>query len=209
MLKICRKSRLLSNTYYKNNSIFGEVKNYIIFQKIIYRSYKITIKKYLDLILFFIVILLLSFKNLVLLFTLFLVLLLLRYIWSLCDISRITEKNNVVGDMNYILFSNTIKLTIYGNKYEIYSHGNNCFSIMKNNIQIALINTDGKIVANELCFIIDYIDDCQNILPLLVICIDWVFYKQKLGKRNNLICSKRITYNFHDLHKERLLWKNE
>lgn len=208
---IYRKVKFLSYKYYKTKAFLGESKNRLLVRKIIYDKYRISIKSYINYIfLTAIVFTVLYIKNMQFLFLLFIIIFLIRLVFSLFDTSKITDdNNNFIGTMKHVTFSNTIEFVLYGDKYEVYSHGGNVFSVIKNNFQIALIKTNGKIIANELCFEVDCLNDYRDLLPLFVICTDCKFYSYILGRRNNLIYFPMNTYNWYDKHRERTLWKSE
>lgn len=209
MLKICRKTKFINYEYYNNHTLIGKITNKIFINIIKFSNYKILFKTYVNIIFYLsIFITIIYSNNIKLTLLLFIIIFLFRYIWSLYDISKIYIQNNVVGSVKHTIFSNTIKINLNSDKYEIYSHGGNYFSVMKDNFQIALINTDGKIIMNELYFVADYLSDYYDILILFIILIDSVFYKPKIGKRTNLIYFSNTTYNFHDKHKERTIWKS-
>lgn len=210
MLKIYRKIKYINYEYYNKNELIGKIINRFFLKIIRFSDYKIILKSYINLIFYLaILVTIISLKNLKLTLILCIVLALLRYILSLFDISKIYRKNNVVGSIKHTMFSNTIRINLSNEKYEIYSHGGNYFSVMKDNIQIALINTNGKIIMNELYFMADCLSDYYDILTLFIILIDSIFYNHKIGERKNLIHSSSITYNIYDKHKERIVWKSK
>lgn len=215
MLKIYRKNAVLKRKYYNSNELIGEVKNRIFFKKVECNNYKLILNKYVDiifyLILFFILIYCLIIKqSLFLLFFMLIIELLLRYVYSFRSVGKVIKTDEVmIGYVYHILFSNKIKIMLGNNEYEVYSHGENYFSVMVNNMQIALINTNGKIIMNELCFTANYLSDYLDILVFIMICIDFMFYKNMFGKKQNPIFSNKTTFNIYDKHKERLIWEND
>lgn len=127
--------------------------------------------------------------------------------YSYFDISKIEDDNNIlIGKMNYVIFSHIIKITLFDDEYEIYSHGGNCFSVTKNNMQIALIRTNGKIIMNELNFVIDCLSCYYDLLSLFIILIDSKFYNYVIGRCSNTIYFSMHTYNLYDKHRERTMW---
>lgn len=210
MLKIYRKIKYINYQYYNKNEFIGKIINRIFFKIIQFSDYKIILKSYVNFIFYLaIFVIIIGLKNLKLTLILCIVLSLFRYILSLYDISKIYIKNNIVGSIKHTIFSNTIKINLNNEKYEIYSHGGNYFSVMKGNFQIALINTNGKIIMNELYFVADYLSDYYDILVLFIILIDSIFYNHKIGERKNLIYFSSTTYNIYDKHKERIIWKSK
>ena len=185
MFKIYRKYNLFGRKYFtKDNTINGSIKNTIIINTVNCCGYKIIINNYVDII--------------------FVFLLLLVVIWSMDNLKQIVFYFCIL-----LFLSNTINILLNENKYEIYSHGGNYFSIMKNDVQIALINTDGKIVMNELCFACKYSNEDIKNIALFTMIIDTYFYKYKIGNKKNMIISKEFTYNFFDRHRERLFWNDK
>ena len=159
MFKIYRKYNLFGRKYFtKDNTINGSIKNTIIINTVNCCGYKIIINNYVDLIFIFLLLfaVIRSMDNLKQIVFYFCILLFLKYVWSVFIKLKIKFNNSTVGSIKHLFLSNTINILLNENKYEIYSHGGNYFSIMKNDIQIALINTDGKIVMNELCFACKY-----------------------------------------------------
>lgn len=212
MLKIYRKYNLFGRKYFtKDNTINGSIKNTIIINTVNCCGYKIIINNYVDLIFIFLLLfaVIRSMDNLKQIVFYFCILLFLKYIWSVFIKLKIKFNNSTVGSIKHLFLSNTINILLNENKYEIYSHGGNYFSIMKNDIQIALINTDGKIVMNELCFACKYSNEDMKNIALFMMIIDTYFYKYKIGTKKNMIISKEFTYNFFDRHRERLFWINK
>ena len=151
MFKIYRKYNLFGRKYFtKDNTINGSIKNTIILNILDCCEYKIIINNYVDIIFVFLLLLAVirSMDNLKQVVFYFCILLILKYVWSVFIKLKIKFNNSTVGSIKHLFLSNTINILLNENKYEIYSHGGNYFSIMKNDIQIALINTDGKIVMN-------------------------------------------------------------
>lgn len=209
MFKIYRKYNLFGRKYFtKDNTINGSIKNTIIINTVNCCGYKIIINNYVDLIFIFLLLfdVIRSMDNLKQIVFYFCILLFLKYICSVFIKLKIKFNNSTVGSIKHLFLSNTINILLNENKYEIYSHGGNYFSIMKNNIQIALINTDGKIVMNELCFACKYSNEDIKNIALFTMIIDTYFYKYKIGNKKNMIISKEFTYNFFDRHRERLFW---
>lgn len=210
MVKIYRKIKYLNYKYYERNKLLGEINNKLFFKEIKCCGYKIIVKSYINFIFYlttFIIVVYL--KNLKLSLLLCIILLLFRYVWSLYDTSKINIQNYIAGEMKHIMFSNTIKIHLENDEYEIYSHGGNYFSILKNSFQIALISTSGKVIMNELYFVTDCLSDYRDIITLFIICIDSKFYGYKIGRRGNLIYFPINTYNFYDRHRERMLWNSK
>lgn len=201
---------MVSYKYYKSNKLLGEIKNRLVIRKIIYDRYRIIIKNYVNYIfLLEIIFFIIYMENIQLLFFVFIISFLARIILSLFETSKIKDINNInIGIMKHVILSNTVKIILYKDIYEIYSHGSNVFSVTKNDIQIALIKSSGKIIANEFCFEVDCLGNYYNLLPLFVICIDSKFYSYRLGIRNSLIYFPVNTYNFNDKHRERTIWRS-
>lgn len=211
MFKIYRKYNLFGRKYFtKDNTINSSIKNTIIINTIDCCGYKIIINNYVDIIFIFLLLfaVIRCMENLKQIVFYFCILLFLRYIWSVFSKLKIKFNNSTVGSIKHLFFSNTINILLNENKYEIYSHGGNYFSIMKNDVQIALINTDGKMVMNELCFDCKYSNEDMRNIALFTILIDTYFYKYKIGTKKNMIISNEFTYNFFDRHRERLFWIN-
>ncbi len=211
MLKIYRKYNLFGRKYFtKDNAFSGSVKNTILVNTVDCCGYKIIINNYVDLIFIFLLLFTVigSMDNLKHIIFYFCILLFFRFMWSIFSKLKIKFNNSTVGSIKHLFFSNTINILLNENKYEIYSHGGNYFSIMKNDVQIALINTDGKIVMNELCFDCKYSNEDMRNIALFTILIDTYFYKYKIGTKKNMIISNEFTYNFFDRHRERLFWIN-
>ena len=210
MVKIYRKIKFLNYKYYEINKLLGEMSNKLFFKEIKCYGYKIIVKNYVNFIFYFTTfIILVSLKSIKLSLLLCIILLLFRYVYSLYDTSKIYRQNYIAGKMKHIMFSNTIKIYLENDEYEIYSHGGNYFSILKNNLQIALVNTNGKVIMNELYFLVDCLDDYYNIIILFIMCIDSKFYGYKIGRSSNLIYFPINTYNFYDRQRERMLWNSK
>lgn len=105
-------------------------------------------------------------------------------------------------------FHNNIKFLYNKEYYEIYSHGNNQFSIMKGEIQIALIKIDDYIIMGERKFKCSYLSEYidREFLFMLLMYIDRTFLKQNIGIKYCSVFHKSFTFNFNDVHKERLLF---
>lgn len=213
-MKIYREDTLLRykyyKSYYKSNTVLGEIKKKIYKKNIIYNKYNICIYNVVNFmyVLCFLSMVFIS-KNIFGYIVSFTILFCLKLMYSHISFSKIRENNIVVGKMQYVMFSNTINIILNNISYEIYSHGGNLFSVTENNTQIALIKASDKIIANEFSFSIDCQDSYCNLVILFVMCIDDKFYGHKLGVRRNLIYNLVNTHNICDEHKERLLWKSE
>lgn len=210
MLNIYRKAKWFAYKYYKSNVFVGEITNKLFTKKIICDRYRISIKSYINYIsIISAVFMIIYIKNMYLLSLLFIIIFFARLIISYLDISKIKDNNNIlIGKMNYVMFSHSIKITLFDDEYEIYSHGDNHFSVTKNNIQIALIRTNGKIIMNELNFVVDCLSCYYDLLSLFVILIDSKFYSYLIGRRSNTIYFSMHTYNLYDKHRERTMWRS-
>lgn len=208
MLNIYRKDKWFIYKYYKSNVFVGEIKNKLFIKKIKCGRYRICIKNYINcLFIISTVFMIMYIKNMYLLILIFIIMFFVRLIISYFDISKIEDDNNIlIGKMNYVIFSHIIKITLFDDEYEIYSHGGNCFSVTKNNMQIALIRTNGKIIMNELNFVIDCLSCYYDLLSLFIILIDSKFYNYVIGRCSNTIYFSMHTYNLDDKHRERTMW---
>lgn len=100
---------------------------------------------------------------------------------------------------------NRSNIFIDNKQYEIYSHGHNYFSIMRNDVQIGLIKADNNTFFGEVGFncLIDCEDYENELIPLLVMFISYKYNIQ--GNIGGI--SYETTINFRDKHKERLNFK--
>lgn len=212
MLKVYRKIKYLNYGYYNYSVkvLLGKVKNKILFKEIMFCDYKVFLKSYINIIFCFLVFCIVIYcVNIKITGVLCVLVLFLRYICSFFDKPKIKKRNKIVGEVKHIIFTNKIKISLNNELYEIYSHGGNYFSVMKGDDQIALINTNGKVIMNELCFMADCVSDCNEIVTLFIFFIDTMFYGYKIGRRSNRIFSQTTTLNFSNKHKERLYWSSK
>ena len=127
-----RKYNLFGRKYFtKDNTINGSIKNTIIINTVNCCGYKIIINNYVDLIFIFLLLfaVIRSMDNLKQIVFYFCILLFLKYVWSVFIKLKIKFNNSTVGSIKHLFLSNTINILLNENKYEIYSHGGNYFSI--------------------------------------------------------------------------------
>lgn len=212
MLKYYRKINVLKcrYDYYEKLKLIGSIYNKILFKRIISDCYKTNAPSFLKYLFIIVVII---FGRFTTNFNDFILMLILSTS-ILCFLSHFITyniydlNNKPLGKIKSTIFSNIVNIYLVNDKYEIYSHGGNYFSVMKNDVQIALINSTGKVIVNELHFNIECKKEYTNIIILIVMIIDYKYYGFKLGKKVNLLYSWTNTFNFNDRHRERLFWKN-
>ncbi len=130
-----------------------------------------------------------------------------------CLCSFFIPNSKYVENDNYFYFlkkafHNNITFSYNNEPYEIYSHGNNYFSIVKNEIQIALVKADDYIIMGEqkikCSYLSEYIE--KQFLLMLLMYIDRTYLKEIIGIKYCSMFHKFFTFNFKDKHKERLLF---
>lgn len=209
-MKIYRRDTLFGykyyGSYYKSNNILGIIKNKIYKKNILYKKYNICIYNLINFIcILFFVFTVFKTKN-IFYYTLSLIIIFcFKLAYSHFSFSKVKESNIVVGKMQYVMFSNTINITLNSVNYEIYSHGGNYFSITENNKQIALIKASDQIIANEFSFSIDYQYPYSDLIILFVMCLDNKFYGHKPGVKRNPIY-RLLKQFFHTTSKRILIY---
>lgn len=114
------------------------------------------------------------------------------------------SRNNQSVDLE--LHKNKVIFNYDNKSYEIYSHGNNYFSIMEMENQIALIEFENRIVMGEqtiICKSANYFNN-YDLLLILIMYIDCIFMNTPIGIKSNPFVKNMTTYNAKDEHPERI-----
>ena len=121
---------------------------------------------------------------------------------------KVFKNGILLGKSSVAFFTPRRKLVIQNHKYEFYLHNDNYVSIMKDDIQIALVKKSILSLAEENNYVIDFENavECDYTLIILFVAfIDIIFFPNHF-RIDAIKYEKTIGI---DKYKHRTLWKSE
>jgi len=127
-------------------------------------------------------------------------------IWNRLMPFKYYLNGSLLGKSKTTLFRPAFFFPIGADVYEIRGHSKNYYSMMKNDVQVALIQRETYVYHERNTYQIKFKEDCcpKPILLLLCIFIDTKFYPNQ----GSIFTNRWDTdYVINDLYEDRVLWK--